>query len=215
MRRALLLALLLLALLPGAARAMTFGSDLSLPADTLSSTCAPATPPCTILLYKTHAGNAFPATAPVAGVVTSFGIKAGAAETVTFRLGRINSGIPFNGTGDGTGPTVSIKGPGTYSFPASMWVRAGDSVGIDTSSTASFSTLPSCSGTAVAFFYSPPLANGGAPRAANANARCEWLVNAEFTPSPRGLALQRCKHRRKAVRRKCRRNARKLPVRPG
>jgi hypothetical protein len=193
---------------------MTFGSDLSLPADSLSSTCAPASPPCTILLTRVHPGNAFPATAPVSGVVTSFGIRAGAAETVTFRLGRVvfTSGDP--GRGVATGPTVSLKGPGIYSFPASLWVHGGDSVGIDTSSTASFSIQPNCH--AAALFYSPPLADGGGPQPASANATCEWLVNAVFEPSPRALALKRCAHRHgKKRRRACRRKARKLPVLPG
>jgi hypothetical protein len=193
---------------------MTFGSDLSLPADSLSSTCAPASPPCTILLLRAHPGNAFPARAPVSGVVTSFGIRAGAAETVTFRLGRISNSFPSTGTGVATGPTVSLKGPGIYSFPTSLWVHTGDSVGIDTSSTASFSIQPACN--AAALIYSPPLVDGGTPQPAPANATCEWLINAVFEPSPRALALKRCAHLHgKKRRRQCRRRARKLPVLPG
>jgi hypothetical protein len=198
----------------GAQASMTFGSDLSLPADSLSSTCAPATPPCTILLDSTHPGNAFPSKAPVSGLVTSFGIRAGAAETVTFRLGRVANTGHRDGMGRATGPTVSLKGPGVYSFPASLWVHGGDSVGIDTSSTASFSIQPNCH--AVSYFYSPPLPDGGAFQPAGANATCEWLINAVFEPSPRALALLRCARKHgKAKRRACRKRARKLPVLPG
>src|SRR5262245_34724834 len=195
---------------------MTFGSDLSLPADSLKSTCAPATPPCTILLSQAHPGNAFPSRAPVAGLVRSFGIRAGAPETVTFRIGRLNlgGGVHDVGTGQATGPTVSLPGPGTYSFPASLWVHAGDSVGIDTSSTASFSIQPDCH--AASFFFSPPLADGAPAQPIDANASCEWLVNAVFDPSPRALALKRCARiHKKPRRRSCKRRARKLPVLPG
>ena len=216
MRRAGVLCIAVLGLFPAAAHAtMTFGSDLSLPADSLSSQCAPISPPCTILQYKVHNGNAFPATAPVPGLVTSFGLKAGAGETVTFRLGRVDPQSAGSGTGDGTGPTVSVKGPGTYSFPASLWVHAGDSVGLDFSSAASFTTQPVCYQGSHSFWYSPPLAGAGAPQPAGANGVCEWLVNATFEPSPRALALKRCSHRHgKAKKARCRRKARKLPVLP-
>jgi hypothetical protein len=215
MRRGVLLGLAILALSPAGAQAsMTFGSDLSLPADSLSSQCAPTSPPCTILLTRTHPGNVFPARAPVSGLVTSFGISAGAAETVTFRLGRVTEGGGSPGRGVATGPTVSLKGPGIYSFPTSLWVHGGDSVGIDTSSTASFSIQPNCN--AVSYFYSPLLADGGAAQPAAANATCEWLINAVFEPSPRALALQRCARKHgKAKRRACRKRARKLPLLPG
>jgi hypothetical protein len=211
----MLLGAAVLALAPAGAQAsMTFGSDLSLPADSLSSDCSPAPHPCTILLTRTHPGNAFPARAPVSGLVTSFGIRAGAAETVTFRLGRVADVFTSPGAGVATGPTVSLKGPGTYSFPGSLWVHGGDSVGIDTSSAASFSIQPECHATAL--IYSPPLADGGAPQPATANGTCEWLVNAVFEPSPRALALKRCAHKHgKKRRRACRRKARKLPVLPG
>jgi hypothetical protein len=215
MRRGLLLGVAIMALSPAGAQAsMTFGSDLSLPADSLSSQCAPASPPCTFLLTRTHPGNAFPARAPVSGLVTSFGIRAGAAETVTFRLGRVADVPGSPGAGVATGPTVSLKSPGIYSFPASLWVHQGDSVGIDSSSTASFSIEPACDATVLV--YSPPLPNGGGPVPAAANATCEWLVNAVFEPSPRALALKRCARKHaKAKRRACRKRARKLPVLPG
>jgi hypothetical protein len=213
-KRAVLLGVAVLMLAPAAARAsMTFGSDLSLPADSLSSQCAPASPPCTFLLTRTHPGNAFPARAPVSGLVTSFGIRAGGPETVTFRLGRVTDTFTAPGVGVATGPTVSVKSPGTYSFPASAWVHRGDSVGIDSSSTASFSIQPECHATV--FVYSPPLPNGGSPVPATANATCEWLVNAVFEPSPRALALQRCARKHgKRKKRACRKRARKLPVMP-
>jgi len=214
MRRVGVLCIAILGLSPAAAHAsITFGSDLSLPADSLSSQCAPISPPCTILQFQVHNGNAFPATAPVSGLLTSFGIKAGGGETVTFRLGRA---VPAssNSTGHGTGPTISLKGPGTYSFPASLWVHRGDSVGLDFSSAASFTTQPSCFGGSHSWWYSPPLVDGAALRSANANGVCEWLINATFTPSPRALALKRCKHRHGKAKVRCRKRARKLPVLP-
>jgi hypothetical protein len=214
MRRAGLLCIAILAVSPASAHAsITFGSDLSLPADSLASQCAPILPPCTALQFQVHDGNAFPATAPVAGLVTSFGIKSGAGETVTFRLGRV-APASSNATGDGTGPTVSLKGPGTYSFPASLWVRAGDSVGLDFSSAASFTTQPYCYMRSHSWWYSPPLVDGAALRGAGANGVCEWLVNATFTPSPRALALKRCARRHGKAKRTCRKRARKRPVLP-
>ena len=126
------LALVVAALYPAAPQAsITVGSDLSLPATSSSENCVLSTPPCTRLLVGVHDGNPFPAKSPADGVILSFGLKtgvlSGANETVTFRLGRVDT-ITFGGaTGAGTGPTVTVHEPGTYSFPAAnLPVKAGD-----------------------------------------------------------------------------------------
>jgi hypothetical protein len=179
------------ALLPAAARAtITVGSDLSTPPTDSSDNCILSTPPCTHLLVGVHPGNAFPKVSPTSGTIVSFGLRtgvpSGANETDTFRLGRLdNNCCSGNGTGDGTGPTITVHEPGIYSFPASLPVKAGDYVGIDTPSTRAFADYPSnCAPTGAGYFtYHPVLTNGGPFQPADANSICELLVNMVIQPS--------------------------------
>ena len=178
-------------LLPASASAtITVGSDLTTPPTNTSDNCILSTPPCTHLLVGVHPGNAFPKVSPTNGTIVSFGMRtgvlSGANETDTFRLGRLdNTCCSGNGSGDGTGPTITVHEPGIYSFPTSMPVRAGDYVGIDSVSTRAFANYPSnCAPTGAGFItYHPVLTNGGPFQASDANSICELLVNMVIVPS--------------------------------
>jgi hypothetical protein len=179
-----------LALPTSAGATITVGSDLTTPPTNSSNNCILSTPPCTHLLVGVHPGNAFPKVSPTNGTIVSFGMRtgvlSGANETDTFRLGRLdNTCCAGNGSGDGTGPTITVHEPGIYSFPASMPVRAGDYVGIDSVSTRASADYPSnCAPTGAGFFtYHPVLTNGGPFQASDANSICELLVNMVIVPS--------------------------------
>jgi hypothetical protein len=170
----------------GSWAAITVGSDLTLPATSTAEHCILSTPPCTRLPLAYHTGNAFPRMSPAKGVVTSFGIKSAAAETVTFRLGQFPGAGA--GRGGGAGPTVLVPGPGVFSFPASLKVRAGDIVGFDGSSTRAVTGLPQgCGNTPTTggyVLFNPPLTNGSVQQGDSTNS-CEVLVNAVIEPSNR------------------------------
>ncbi len=163
---------------------ITIGSDLTgaLYDTSQPSQCAPIAPPCTNLLGGVHTGNAFPATSPTFGTVTAFNIKTGGAGTVTFRLGNVEKSVAAKGEAVGTGPTVTLSGAGTFTFPASLPIAPGEVPGFD-------SSLQTSSGACFAggyyFLYNPPLVNGAAPIAAGANSTCELMVNAVVEPSAR------------------------------
>lgn len=178
------------ALAPATSQAtITIGSDLSLPTTSTSNNCILSTPPCTQVLFAVHAGNAFPRNSPTDGTIVSFGMKtgvlSGANETATFRVARA-SGDTANMTGAGTGPTITLHQLGTYSFPASLPIKAGDYIGIDTSSTRAAAALPTCGNPPNSggyFTYHPVLTNGGPFQTAEANSTCELLINAVVAPS--------------------------------
>ena len=165
----------------GAGAIIIVGSDLSDPPITINQTCAPAAAPCTFLPFAVNAGNAFPVKSPANGTVTSFTIKSGTADTVTFRLGRYGKG-GTTARGDGTGPTVALPSPGTFTVPASVPIKAGDYVGIDSSLHRAYENLP-CTGTGGTFIYNPILPNAGPFQVVDANAICELMVRAAIVPS--------------------------------
>jgi hypothetical protein len=177
-------------LAPSASSAtITVGSDLSLPSTSISDNCNLSTPPCSHVLFAVHTGNAFPRRSPTDGTIVSFGLKtgvlSGANETDTFRLAQENGDTPEM-TGAGTGPTITVHQPGTYSFPASLPIKAGDYIGIDTPSTRAVAAPAPCGpppNTGGYFTYHPVLTNGGPFQPADANSVCELLINAVVAPS--------------------------------
>jgi hypothetical protein len=168
--------------LPGSSGAViVVGSDLTLPAARSPENCILSTPLCTRLPFAYHAGNAFAAKSPTKGQITSFGIKSGGSEAVTFRLGQ----FPGNGggIGTGTGPTVALQAAGTFSVPAAMPVKVGDSIGLDAPATRTVTSLPGgCLNGAFYALFHPPLTNGVFQSGDSTNA-CELLVNAVIVPS--------------------------------
>jgi hypothetical protein len=190
----LVLALAAVLALPAASRAtIMVGSDLQLPGSDQSDNCILSTPPCTHLLVGVHPGNPFPKASPTSGTVVGFGIHtggvSGASETVTFRLGRLEAICCGGAVGDGTGPTVTVGQQATtiISAPFSgtpLPVKAGDYVGIDSSSTTAFADYPgNCAPGAGYFTYHPVLTNGGAFQPLDANSICELQVNMFIQPS--------------------------------
>ena len=166
-----------------ASASQTFGSDLTLAADTSGpATCPAPGPNCTVLLLGVRTGNAFPVQSPIDGIVTSFNIKTAGPETVTFRIAREVSTAGFPATARETGPTVTLPGAGQYNVPARVPVQMGDEVGYDTVLDQSYSVLAGCGiNGGFAFIYSPALVNGVSQTEAS-NSGCEHLVNAVVEP---------------------------------
>jgi hypothetical protein len=160
---------------------ITFGSDLKTPPSEFTDDCLLTDGSCTHILTGVHRGNEFPAASPTDGVIVKFGIKSATADLVTFRLGRLSD--HFRATGAGTGSVVLLPGAGTFSFPADTPVRAGDYVGVDTSSVSASSTA--CGTGGRWFAYHPPLVDGGQFQHPDYNSTCEFLVNATVRPSNR------------------------------
>ena len=125
-------------------------------------------------------GEQVPGRIATDGVIVRFGIKSATADLVTFRLARLSG---EGATGAGTGSVVLLPGAGTYSFPADTRVRAGDYVGVDTSSVSAYSTA--CGTGGREFTYHPTLLDGGPLQHADSNSTCEFLVNAKVRPSNR------------------------------
>ena len=176
------------ALVPATAQAtITIGSDLTRAAEPAKLGCILSTPPCTRLMFGVHRGNAFPAKSPTDGVVVAFGIKTGAPnDVVKFRVGRFGSkSTAASATGVGTGLSTVLGPPGIYSVPASVPLKAGDAVGIDTVSTSALAAYPgSCANDQAGYYtYYPTLTDGGPLQPADANSICEVLVNAVIQPS--------------------------------
>lgn len=178
---------LALALTPPARASIVVGSDLTETAaePTQASGCGPVSSPCTSMLAAVKPGNLFPAASPASGTVVAFDIETGGPSTVTFRVLHLISAISAKVilvVGDGTGPTVDLPGPGTYEFPASLPIRAGDSVGFDSSL---FSAYGACQvGTywTYSYSFSPPVPDREG-RLPQSSGRCELLINAVVVPS--------------------------------
>jgi hypothetical protein len=174
-----------LALTVGAASAgasTIVGSDLSLAANPGPPAICPSPgPPCTVLQLNSRTGNLYPDQSPIDGVAVSFGVKAGAAETITFRFAKEVSTAGFPATAHATGPTVSLAGPGQFSIPARVPVQTGDELGFDTAADHSSSVSGGCGTGAGSFTYSPALVNG-VPQTQGGSIGCEQLVNAVVEP---------------------------------
>lgn len=183
MRRtsAVALALGAVALAPAGAQAsITVGSDLNKPTIAAAQTCAPEPSPCTKVVSFVTADNLYPAVSPATGTITAFTVKSGSADTMTFRVVKV--GTDGQASGAGTGPTVTLPGAGTHTYPTSLAIEAGDRIGIDSSLGRTFEALP-CAGSGHTNIYYPVLANAGPFQVIEANSICETLVNATIEPS--------------------------------
>ena len=161
------------------------GSDLTLPPTPVAQNCGLSTPPCSLVTLGEHTGNPFPEFSPTAGVVTGFRIRTGAAASVTFRIVRFQTPNSATAgiTGAGTGPTASLPGAGTFSFPAaSLPIKVDETVGIDTSSVRANAAPPCDSGGGYSIVH-PVLTDGGPFQPSDANSACELLVSATVEPS--------------------------------
>ena len=172
-----------LALASPAEATITVGSDLTEAASSQASDCSPLAPTCTSMLARAKPGNLYPAASPADGTVVRFGIKSGDAETVTFHLLHLDADIAAKVLlvgGASTGPTVTLPGPGTFEFPASVPIKAGDSVGFDSSSSTAYGA---CQSGAELWKFSPPLVDGASFQPPQSSQDCELLVDAVVEPS--------------------------------
>lgn len=158
---------------------ITFGSDLKSQPENVTDDCLLTDGSCTHVLTGVHSGNEFPARSPTDGVIVKFRIESATADVVTFRLARVSD--DFRAKGAGTGSVVLLPSPGTFSFPADTPVRAGDYVGVDSSSV----TAGACPTRGRWFAYFPPLEDGGQFQSPAYNSTCEFLINATVRPSNR------------------------------
>jgi hypothetical protein len=162
---------------------ITIGSDLTEAAATQPSACAPYATSCTSMLVLAKRGNLNPAASPADGTVVGFGIKSGGPGAVTFRLLRLDTAIAAKVLlvgGVGTGPTVSLPGAGTFEFPASLPIEAGDWIGIDSSGSTAYGA---CQNGAESWRFSPPIADGSWLQPVQSSDRCELLIQAVVEPS--------------------------------
>ena len=135
------------------------------------------------MLTEVKQDNQYPASSPARGTVTAFDIKSGGAGTVTFRLLHLDAAVAAKVIlvgGVGTGPTVELPGPGTYEFPVSLPIAAGDSIGFDSSL---FTAYGACQTKASSYSFSPPLIDAATLEQPSANGSCELLINAVVSPS--------------------------------
>lgn len=174
------------ALVPGtAAASIIVGSDLTEAASTQPSACAPYSTSCTSMLVRAKAGNLYPTASPADGTVVGFGIKSGGPETVTFRLLRLDTAIAAKVLlvgGVGTGPTVNLPGAGTFEFPASLPIKAGDALGIDSSGSTAYGACQNGTGGGESWRFSPPIAEANWMPVQSSDS-CELLVDAVVEPS--------------------------------
>jgi hypothetical protein len=175
------------ALAPGpAAATITIGSDLTESAATQPSACPPYATSCTSMLVRAKQGNLYPPASPADGTVVSFGIKSGGAGTVTFRLLRLDTAIAAKVLlvgGVGTGPTVGLPGAGTFQFPTSLPIEAGDSLGIDSSGSTAYGACQNGPGGGESWRFGSSIPEGGWLQPAQSSGGCELLVDAVVEPS--------------------------------
>ena len=165
-----------LALVPTAQASVTFGSDLTLapagPSGVVS--CIPdSTAACTDVAVGFHAGNAYPAAAPIDGVITAVRYRSSTADEITLRLAR------FDGSGNlmgaGTGPTATVVASGNVEeIAVRVPVQAGDLLAGDGTT----STTYNCAQGGSYWLFQPPLVDGAPGRAPTLKLACELLVQA-------------------------------------
>jgi hypothetical protein len=166
--------------IPSAARAAaTVGSPLTAAASV--ATCGAGT-----FTNKAVAGGTV--AAPFDGVVVRWRLKlqaAGGSNAYKLRVIHPAGGSNYTGAGTGPGQLAPLAGVNTVTLPTPLPVHAGDLIGVDcpsgapapfTNSTSSASTM--------AFFSSPPLADGSTRSPTNSLSGEEELVNADVVGVP-------------------------------
>jgi hypothetical protein len=159
--------------------ATTVGSPLTAAASV--ATCGAGT-----FTNKAVAGGTV--AAPFDGVVVQWRLKlqaAGGINAYKLRVIRPAGGSNYTGAGTGPGQTAPSAGVNVMTLPTPLPVHAGDLIGVDcpsgapapfTNSTSSASTM--------AFFSSPPLADGSTRSPTNSLTSEEELVNADVVGVP-------------------------------
>ena len=164
-----------------ASAAVIFGSDLAPSPQPPAEPCTDQDPqPCAAVALSFHTGNAYPAQAPVAGVITVVRYRSDTQEQATLRLARLNQ-LGY-ATGVGTGPTTTLVANGEITQAAvnpGLPVQAGDYL----AGAGSLPTAFNCSGTGGSFDIYAPLADGGPfGPPAREDATCEVLIQGTIEP---------------------------------
>lgn len=170
-----------LALPAGAGAATTIGSNLATAPGGSAINCAPISG-CTFVNSGISPGTMASGglTAPIDGVVVRWRIRTGGTTSLT--APRI---IRPGGVGAGTGTAVTPAINTTATFDSRLPITAGDYFGINQAGT-SFNRA-SVTGSSYSYWFSPALAEGGAPRAYSATSpNTELLVNADIEPDVDG-----------------------------
>jgi Thrombospondin type 3 repeat len=173
-----------------AGAAEVFGSDLTLAPETARQPCFTESPSvvCTRVAQSFHAGNAFPAQAPISGVVTAVRYRSNTADDATLRLARLNPA--GQATGAGTGPTATLVAFGEITVVAvnpGLPIQQGDYLAGD----AGPSTALNCANSGGTFdAYLPVLQDGAQPRTPQGPDRaCEILIQGTIEPDSDGDTL--------------------------
>jgi len=162
----------------------SFGSLLKHSPANGSDQCVETVPgPCTLVgwINPNDAGDPVTSPAPADGAIVKFRIRSSAAESVTFRLARIDrQGDVALAQGAGVGPTVTLAGTEEIEeFPANVRVHKGDHVALDAPSS---HMVYNQGGDEFTYLYAPPLVDGQGPRSASADPTGELLVQAVMEP---------------------------------
>jgi hypothetical protein len=148
---------------------------------------------CTDVALSFHAGNAFPAPAPITGVVTSVRYRSNTADQATLRLARVDSGTG-QAIGVGTGPTVTLNDQGVITeVPVNpgLPIQQGDFLAGDGHQTTAWHCEPQNPSFTGSFdVYIPELADFGAPRDPTGTRNdCEVLIQGTIEPDADGDRL--------------------------
>ena len=180
MRRALLTAVLAVALpAPGARAAdVTIGSSLAGPANTNICVAGYA---CT---YVQTSGGAPVAVSPVDGTVVRWRLKAGSfGGTVKLRVLR-PAGTSFTAIASSTTQTVTTD---MNTFPTNLPIKAGDVVALDNSTSGLYFTNAPAVALPLVKYFQPAIADGATGAPNNQQVNVELLMNADVTPTIPGV----------------------------
>jgi hypothetical protein len=183
-RRSILGAVILaLLVMPSSAGAVvTFGSNLSSPANIgLSVTGSDTTEAIGAMPVTSLAPGG--KTSPIDGVIVHWRIKMG-TPTTSVALRVIRPGDSTTATGAGTGETVTPPPNTTSEFPTRLPVQSGDGIGVnfaDGETLSARSQTPAAS--TLAWF---PLQDNAPPSPASTSPQRELLINADVEPDADG-----------------------------
>jgi hypothetical protein len=177
--------------------ATTFGSRLK--NEPTDGECKNLVAPCTYAAFihpSDPDGDPYAGGAPVDGVITKFRIRAyGPGAQVTFRLANVTAEPNSESalaTAAGTGPTVTINGTpdanneiGVEEFPASLPVKKGNQLAIDTSEARA---IYNSNGNKYTYVFAPTLMDGQGQRGSS-DVTNELLVQADIEPDVDGDGL--------------------------
>jgi large repetitive protein len=119
-------------------------------------------------------------TSPVTGTIVRWRITGGVGGPFSLRVLTVSGG---SGTGAGTSAPQTPAGTATQTYPTSMPISAGQTIGIDNTNTSDQIASKVISSATIRFWV-PPLADGQTRAATGSNGNQELGFNADVQPFP-------------------------------